>query len=105
LDSVGGGGWGPIVTTSLVAGGRNLKYAIGSSHLAKFFVATISTITFFSIIGLSHWQIILGLVIGGMVAAPISIYFSNKIPTKKGLLFVGCLVIAISLKTIISTFI
>jgi uncharacterized membrane protein YfcA len=47
----------------------------------------------------------LGLVIGGMVAAPISIYFSNKIPTKKGLLFVGCLVIAISLKTIISTFI
>jgi len=105
LDSVGGGGWGPIVTTSLVAGGRNLKYAVGSSHLAKFFVATISTITFFSIIGLSHWQIILGLVIGGMVAAPISIYFSNKIPTKKGLLFVGCLVIAISLKTIISTFI
>ncbi|MDP3556201.1 MAG: TSUP family transporter [Bacteroidota bacterium] len=105
LDSVGGGGWGPIVTTSLIAGGRQLKYAVGSSHLAKFFVATISTITFFLLIGISHWQIILGLVIGGMIAAPISIYFSNKIPTKKGLLFVGCLVITISLKTIISTFI
>jgi siroheme synthase-like protein len=105
LDSVGGGGWGPIVTTSLIAGGRNLRYAVGSSHLAKFFVAIISSITFFSIIGISHWQIILGLVIGGMIAAPISIYFSNKIPTKKGLLFVGALVIAISLKTIISTFI
>ncbi len=105
LDSVGGGGWGPIVTTSLIAGGRNLKYAVGSSHLAKFFVATISTITFFSIIGISHWQIIMGLVIGGMVAAPISIYFSNKIPIKKGLLLVGFLVILISLKTIITTFI
>lgn len=105
LDSVGGGGWGPIVTTSLIAGGRQLKYAVGSSHLAKFFVATISTATFFTIIGISHWQIILGLVIGGMIAAPISIYFSNKIPTKKGLLFVGLLVIAISLKTIISTLI
>jgi siroheme synthase-like protein len=105
LDSVGGGGWGPIVTTSLIAGGRQLKYAVGSSHLAKFFVATISSITFFTIIGIDHWQIILGLVIGGMIAAPISIYFSNKIPTKKGLLFVGCLVIAISLKTIISTLI
>ncbi|MEO6301809.1 MAG: TSUP family transporter [Bacteroidia bacterium] len=103
LDSVGGGGWGPIVTTSLVAGGRNLRYAIGSSHLAKFFVALISTLTFFFIIGLSHWQIILGLVIGGMLAAPISIYFSNKIPTKKGLLIVGFLVIAISLKTIITS--
>jgi len=103
LDSLGGGGWGPIVTTSLVAGGRNLRYSIGSSHLAKFFVALISTITFFCIIGLSHWQIIFGLVIGGMVAAPISIYFSNKVPTKKGLILVGTLVIIISLKTIIQT--
>ncbi|MFO0358461.1 MAG: TSUP family transporter [Sphingobacteriaceae bacterium] len=103
LDSVGGGGWGPIVTTSLVAGGRHLRYSIGSSHLAKFFVATISTITFFFIIGLSHWQIIFGLVIGGMIAAPISIYFSNKIPTKKGLILVGTLVILISLKTILQT--
>ncbi len=103
LDSVGGGGWGPIVTTSLVAGGRNLRYSIGSSHLAKFFVAVISTITFFLIIGLSHWQIIFGLVIGGMIAAPISIYFSNKIPTKKGLVLVGTLVILISLKTIIQS--
>ena len=104
LDSVGGGGWGPIVTTSLVAGGRHLRYSIGSSHLAKFFVAIISTITFFVIIGLSHWQIIFGLVIGGMIAAPISIYLSNKIPTKKGLIIVGTLVIIISLKTIIQTF-
>ena len=55
------------------------------------------------IIGLSHWQIIFGLVIGGMVAAPISIYFSNKVPTKKGLILVGALVIIISLKTIIQT--
>jgi uncharacterized membrane protein YfcA len=103
LDSVGGGGWGPIVTTSLVAGGRHLRYSIGSSHLAKFFVALISTITFFFIIGLSHWQIIFGLVIGGMIAAPFSIYLSNKIPTKKGLILVGTLVILISLKTILQT--
>jgi uncharacterized membrane protein YfcA len=103
LDSVGGGGWGPIVTTSLVAGGRNLRYSIGSSHLAKFFVAGSSTITFFLLIGLSHWQIIFGLVIGGMIAAPISIYFSSKIPTKKGLIMVGIMVILISLRTIIKS--
>lgn len=104
LDSVGGGGWGPIVTTSLVAGGRHLKYAVGSSHLAKFFVALVSTITFSFIIGISHWQIIFGLVIGSMIAAPISIYFSNKIPIKQGLILVGGLVILISLKTIIQIF-
>jgi len=104
FDSVGGGGWGPIVTTSLIAGGRNLRYSIGSSHLAKFFVALISTLTFFSVIGIDHWQIIFGLVVGGMVAAPISIYFSNKIPIKGGLILVGTLVIIVSLRNIIQAF-
>jgi siroheme synthase-like protein len=101
LDSVGGGGWGPIVTTSLIAGGRNMRYAVGSSHLAKFFVAIISTVTFISIIGLNHWQIISGLIIGSMVAAPFSIYFSNKIPIKAGLILVGTLVIIVSLRILI----
>lgn len=103
LDSVGGGGWGPIVTTSLLAGGRHLRYAVGSSHLAKFFVALTSTITFFFFIGLNHWQIIFGLVIGGMIASPMSIYFSTKIPIKKGLLLVGIVIISISLKTIVQS--
>ncbi|MGZ4053482.1 MAG: TSUP family transporter [Bacteroidia bacterium] len=104
LDSVGGGGWGPIVTTTLIAGGRNFRYAIGSSHVAKFFVAIISTATFISVIGLSHWHIIFGLVIGSMIAAPISIYLSNKISNKWGLILVGMLVIIVSFKTLIFTF-
>ena len=103
FDSVGGGGWGPIVTSSLLASGRSFRYAVGSAHLAKFFVAATSTFTFFLFIGLSHWQIIFGLVLGGMLAAPISIYFSTKIPIKKGLFMVGVLIIIISLKTIIQT--
>ena len=82
-----------------------MKYAVGSSHVAKFFVATISTATFIAVIGLSHWKIIFGLVIGSMVAAPISIYLSNKISKKWGLILVGFLVIVISLRTIIFSFI
>lgn len=105
LDSVGGGGWGPIVTTTLIAGGRNMRYAIGSSHVAKFFVALISTITFIIVIGLHHWQVIFGLVIGSMVAAPLSIYLSFKISNKWGLILVGFLVIILSLRTIVFTFI
>ena len=104
LDSVGGGGWGPIVTTTLIAGGRNFRYAIGSSHVAKFFVAIISTATFISVIGLSHWPIIFGLVVGSMIAAPISIYMSTKISNKWGLIMVGMLVIIVSFKTLIFTF-
>lgn len=105
LDSVGGGGWGPIVTTTLIAGGRDFRYAIGSSHVAKFFVAIISTATFIAVIGLSHWHIIFGLVIGSMIAAPLSIYLSNKISKKWGLILVGMLVIIVSLRNIIFTFI
>ena len=105
LDSVGGGGWGPIVTTSLIAGGRDLRYSIGSSHLAKFVVALISTLSFFIFIGIDHWQIIFGLVVGGSIAAPISIWFSNKIPTKAGLILVGAVVIIVSLRILILNFI
>lgn len=101
LDSVGGGGWGPIVTTTLIAGGRSLRYAVGSSHVAKFFVALISTITFMVMIGLSHWQIIFGLVIGSMAAAPLSIYLSTKISNKWGLVLVGMIVIIVSLRIIV----
>jgi uncharacterized protein len=104
LDSIGGGGWGPIVTTSLIAGGRHFRYAIGSSHVAKFFVALISTITFISIIGLSHWHIIFGLVIGSMAVAPFSIYLSTKISNKWGLILVGIVVIIVSLRTFLMMF-
>lgn len=104
FDSVGGGGWGPIVTTSLIAGGRHLRYSIGSSHLAKFFVAIISTATFFIMIGVEHLQIIFGLIVGGMIAAPISIFISRKIPVKGGLILVGALVIIVSLRNIIQIF-
>lgn len=104
LDSVGGGGWGPIVTTTLVAGGRDLRYSIGSAHAAKFFVAVISSVTFFFMIGIQHWTIILGLVIGGMCAAPFSIWLSARISVRNGLILVGMLVIIISLNIIVKTF-
>lgn len=104
LDSVGGGGWGPIVTTTLVAGGRDLRYSIGSAHAAKFFVALISSITFFFMIGIEHWTIILGLVTGGMIAAPFSIWMSTRISVRNGLILVGLVVIIISIQVLIKAF-
>jgi uncharacterized membrane protein YfcA len=104
LDSVGGGGWGPIVTTTLIAAGRDFRYAVGSSHVAKFFVALISTITFFSVLGFDHLKIIFGLIVGSMIAVPISINLANKISKKYGLILVGSLVILISLRTILITY-
>ncbi len=65
LDSFGGGGWGPLVTSTLISKGRTPRYVIGSVSITEFFVTLASALTFFTMLGISHWQVILGLIIGG----------------------------------------
>lgn len=98
LDSFGGGGWGPLVTSTLIAKGRTPQYVIGSVSLTEFFVTLASALTFFSMIGVSHWQIIAGLIVGGVVAAPISARLAGKLPTKIMFICVGIMVIFWSLR-------
>jgi uncharacterized membrane protein YfcA len=100
MDSIGGGGWGPIVSSTLIAGGRHPRYTIGSVNLTEFFVALASSITFLAVIGLSHWQVIAGLIAGGIVAAPIAAYLSSRLPIKRMMIFVGLMVIAVSIRII-----
>lgn len=100
LDSIGGGGWGPIVTSTLIARGRHPKYTIGSVNLAEFFVSLASSITFISIIGFSHWQVVLGLILGGMVAAPIAANLSRRLPIKTMMIMVGTIVVIVSIRII-----
>lgn len=101
LDSIGGGGWGPIVSSTLIANGKNPRYTIGSVNLAEFFVALASSFTFIATIGFTHWSIIFGLIIGGVIAAPIGAFLANKIPTKALMIMVGILIIITSLKRIL----
>src|SRR5688572_17840716 len=68
LDSFGGGGWGPIVTSTLITKGRTPKYVVGSVSLTEFFITLASAFTFFTLIGVQNWQVIVALVIGGVVA-------------------------------------
>ncbi|WP_353718023.1 sulfite exporter TauE/SafE family protein [Dyadobacter sp. 676] len=100
LDSIGGGGWGPIVTSTLIARGRHPKYTIGSVNLAEFFVSLASSVTFISIIGFSHWQVVLGLILGGMVSAPIAATLSRRLPIKTMMILVGTIVIIVSVRII-----
>lgn len=104
LDSFGGGGWGPIVTTSLVNRGHEPRYVIGSVNSAEFFIALASSVTFFIAIGISHWGIVLALVCGGVCAAPIAAKLTNKMKADRLLLMVGLLVITWSLYTILRIF-
>jgi uncharacterized membrane protein YfcA len=66
-------------------------------NLAEFFVSFASSLTFAILIGLSHWQVILGLILGGAVAAPIAAKISSKLPVKTMMLMVGIVVIIVSL--------
>ena len=103
LDSFGGGGWGPLVTSTLIAKGKTPRYIIGTVSLTEFFVTFGSALTFFIILGTSHIQTIAGLIIGGVLAAPIAARLAGKLKTKTMLIGVGVLVIISSIRTLYKT--
>lgn len=103
LDSFGGGGWGPLVTSTLISKGKTPRYVIGTVSLSEFFVTFASAITFFTFLGLSHWQVILGLIIGGLIAAPLAARLAGKLPLKTMFIGVGTLVIIWSLNILFKT--
>lgn len=104
MDSVGGGGWGPIVSSTLIANGRDPRYTIGSVNLTEFFVSLASSITFFFVIGISHLTIIAGLILGGVLAAPIAASITRKLPVKRMMLVVAILIILVSIRLIVTSF-
>jgi len=102
LDSFGGGGWGPIVTTTLISRGRTPRFVIGTVSLTEFFVTLSSAFTFFTLLGVSHWQTIVALILGSLVAAPFAARLAGKLPRKASFILLGILVIIWSSK-ILST--
>lgn len=101
LDSIGGGGWGPVVSSTLIARGKDPRMVVGSVNLAEFFVSLASSFTFFTLIGITQWQVILGLILGGVCAAPIAAYLTQKLNTKVMMMVVGIVVVIVSLRIII----
>lgn len=103
LDSFGGGGWGPLVTSTLISKGKTPRYIIGTVSLTEFFVTFGSALTFFIILGTSHIETIAGLIIGGLLAAPLAARLAGKLKTKTMLISVGVLVIISSMRTLWKT--
>lgn len=96
LDAVGGGGWGPIVTTNLLVQSPTPQTVIGSVSASEFFVTIIQT-AFFIIYGIPNLEqyilVIVGLIIGGMLAAPLAAIAVSKIPHKFLFVLVGSLIV------------
>jgi uncharacterized membrane protein YfcA len=105
LDAVGGGGWGPIVASTLIATGDNPRRTVGSVSLAEFFVTVAVSATFFTQLDLSRYgKIVLGLIIGGVLAAPLAGYLLRVLSTRVALILVGCVVTVLSMINLVGLF-
>ncbi|RCH56240.1 siroheme synthase [Mucilaginibacter hurinus] len=100
IDAVGGGGWGSIVLSSLIAGGRHPRFSLGTVKLSRFFVALMSSLTFITMLDSARWDAVAGLIIGSALASPIAAKISNRISAKVIMVAVGIIVIIVSFKNI-----
>lgn len=101
VDSAGGGGWGPVVTTSLLGSGADPRTTIGSVNFAEFFLTITTAASFILLAGQPDtWILVAGLVIGGMFAAPFAALLCKKLPAKTLLTIVGVLISCISVYNI-----
>lgn len=100
MDAFAGGGWGTLVTSTLMAKRKSPRYVIGSVCLAEFFVVLTSSITFFILLKSIPIFDIAGLIVGGLIAAPIAARLVGKVPLKTMFVLVGSLVIITSATTL-----
>jgi uncharacterized protein len=106
LDAIGGGGWGPLTVSTLIAGGDNPRRTVGSVNLAEFFVTVSISVAFLTQLDLAQYgKLVLGLIIGGAVAAPLAGYLLRILPTRTALILVGMVVAALSLINLVKLFV
>jgi uncharacterized membrane protein YfcA len=101
LDAVGGGGWGPIVTSTLVGAGHVPRYVVGSVNLTEFFVTLATSATFIVTLGLADLAPVIPLVFGGLVSAPFAGYLVKIVSNRLLMLMVGSLILALSARMLV----
>ena len=98
LDASGGGGWGPVVTSNLLIQGTDPRKTVGTVNTAEFFLTfTVSAMFLFTIGIEAFTQVTGGLLVGGLLAAPLGGYVAKRVPPKTLLLMVGTVLTATSL--------
>ena len=103
IDAIGGGGWGPIVASNLMARGNAFRLTVGTVNAVEFFVTLTASAVFLLTLGLSNWKMIAALALGGVIAAPFGAWLVGKVRPKPFPVAVGLLVIGLSLRTIVQS--
>lgn len=97
VDAMGGGGWGPVVTSSLVGSGNDPRTTIGSVNFAEFFLTLVTAASFSLLVTTTAWTTIAGLVFGGLFAAPFAAILCRRLHARTLLLMVGAMISLLSL--------
>jgi uncharacterized membrane protein YfcA len=96
LDASGGGGWGPVVTSTLIGSGQAPRTVVGSVNTTEFFIASAAAATFFVELGASPVYELAALVLGGVVAAPFGGWVVKHVSPRVLMILVGALVILLA---------
>ena len=104
VDTIGGGGWGPVATSTLLGTGHEPKQVIGSVNAAEFFVTLVSGISLAFLVNVQAWETVVGLIFGGMLIAPLAAYIAGKLPKRVLMIVVGVLIITLNYATVMRYF-
>jgi uncharacterized membrane protein YfcA len=92
LDAAGGGGWGPVVTSNLLVQGASPRETIGTVNTVEFFLTATISATFIWQMGFAAFTLqTLGLLIGGLLAAPLGGVLAKRVPARPLMAMVGVL--------------
>lgn len=107
VDAIGGGGWGPVVTTGLIGTGGAPRETIGTVNTVEFFLTAAISVSFVVAILTGHWEeagglvdhawAVAGLIVGGVAAAPLAGYVTRILPYRVLMVMVGLLIVLIAL--------
>lgn len=101
MDAIGGGGWGSLTTTRLMARHLEPRIAVGTANAAEFFVTVAISAVFIGTIGLGYLPMVGGLLVGGVIGAPFAAWFAKRLPARWLLGAVGVVVMGLSVYTFI----
>ncbi len=101
VDSIGGGGWGPVLTTTMLGQGRDPRTTIGTVNSAEFFITIVSGSAFFAIVGLQKLRNCYRLDIGWVFISPLAAKFVKHVPHKILFVLVGLLISGLSIFNLI----
>ena len=90
LDACGGGGWGPVVTSNLLFQGADPRRVVGTVNTVEFFLTVVISAAFIAKLGWSNFTVAtIGLLIGGVLAAPLGAWAAKHFPARTMLVLVG----------------